>query len=359
MEPGRRPLARIVAGLCAFVAFVLLGASSSCVTTAVEDDPVLSATPVVIEVPEAPTGTDRTLVEFYDSVLAQLHEAHQDRDQPRLQALIETYLRAGVPEWARKRLVGFRALALGLQFELHCEQRAEFAVPPPAAAIPGSVEAPSRDSIGVPLDYVLTLPPPPDGPWRLGGRADRDPVSFRLALVIREHFVDGSQKKIEDAEVVHLDHALVFDVEPLQLPVRLDLGDSEAVRRDVDIQVELLPGYVTVGDERAPIRRTVIASGRAVQWPPGHEVIRTSPLKTLVNAMKLGDREHFKHVRLAAEFASDAERTEVENSLMEWVRLGRADQALVAMATLRAITKDASAPIGDRDAWLLWWESRR
>ena len=360
-EPGRRPHARIVAGLCAFSVAV---AVSGCVTTAVEDDPVATAVPVVIDVPVAPTGTDRTLVEFYDSVLAQLHEDHQDRDQARLRSLVESYLRAGVPEWARQRLEGFRALAFGLQFELHAAQHTRLETAS-AVLIDGASDrsttasASAPDSIGEAVDYLLVLPAPPDGPWYLGGRGDRDPVSFRFALVIREHFLDGSEKRIEDAEVVQLDVALELATESLRLPVRLDLGASEAVHREVQITVELLPGYLQVGEMRAPVRRTQLATGLARQWPKGHEAIRKAPLLTLQNAMKLGDRAHFKHVRLAAEFAPREQRTEVENALMEWVRIGRADQALVAMAALHAIEPQATASVGDRDAWLLWWESRR
>jgi hypothetical protein len=44
---------------------------------------------------------------------------------------------------------------------------------------------------------------------------------------------------------------------------------------------------------------------------------------------------------------------------MQWVRLGTPQQALVAMAALASIDPSAKAPLGDRDAWLLWWESRR
>ena len=66
-----------------------------------------------------------------------------------------------------------------------------------------------------------------------------------------------------------------------------------------------------------------------------------------------------EYVRLAAEFAPPAERPEVERALMDWVRLGRPDQALVAMAALRAITERGAPAVGDRDAWLSWWESRR
>jgi hypothetical protein len=86
--------------------------------------------------------------------------------------------------------------------------------------------------------------------------------------------------------------------------------------------------------------------------------VRAQPLATLRAAIQRGDAEHFAHVRLAAEFAPDAERPRVQELLIDQVRLGRPDQALVAMATLRA-TGAADIAIGDRERWLAWWQARR
>lgn len=352
-EPGSRPQVRFAAGL-----LVCTALASGCVHVQAEEDPVLTATPVVIEQLAAPEDADRALVEFYESLLSQMLEAHQDRDLPRLQSLLAGCAPLALPDWVAPRIEGFTGLAHGLHFELATEQRGRLREVDPAPAGEG-VAALSRASIGAPLVYELELPVPDGGPWRLGAVSEPDPVAFQVALVVREHFLDGTQKKIEDADVVRLDHAVELDDEALRLPVRVDLGASEAVRREIELEVRLLPGYVRRGDVRAPVRNTLVATATARQWPPGHEVIRTAPLRTLQNAQRLGDRDHFKHVRLAAEFAGTEERAEVERSLMEWVRLGRPDQSLVAMATLRAIVPDGAPAIGDRDGWLSWWEARR
>ena len=44
--------------------------------------------------------------------------------------------------------------------------------------------------------------------------------------------------------------------------------------------------------------------------------------------------------------------------LIEQIRFGRQDQALVAMAALQVIAGE-TLPIGDRQAWLAWWQARR
>lgn len=338
--------------------FALAFLAQACVTTEFDDDPVATAVPVVLEPIAAPAGTDQTLVQFYESLLAQMLEAHQDRDLPRLRTLLEGVAPLAQPDWVAPRIAGFDALSCGLQFELATEQKGRLSEVEPVAAADGIAPLP-RTSIGSELVYEFELPAPPGGPWRLGAVGEPDPVAFQVALVVREHFLDGTEKKLEDADVIRLDRAIELADEPLRLPVRIDLGASECVRREVELSVQLLPGYVRRGDLRAPVRTTLVASGRALQWPPGHEVIRTAPLRTLQNAQRLGDRAHFKHVRLAAEFAPPTERPEVERALMEWVRLGRPDQALVAMAALRAITERGAPVVGDRDAWLSWWESRR
>jgi hypothetical protein len=76
--------------------------------------------------------------------------------------------------------------------------------------------------------------------------------------------------------------------------------------------------------------------------------------------MERGDREQFLRVRVAAEFAGKKDLPTVERLLMDWVRLGTPEQARVAMAALQDLEKSGSSPkVGDRDAWLSWWESRR
>jgi hypothetical protein len=295
--------------------------------------------------------------------MAQLQEAHQGRDFARMRLLVDTYLVDYAPEWAVPRLVGFRDLSYGLQFESHAASNATLVQAAPSA--PDATESAATDSplttdtIGAPLDFELRIASPPDGPWRLGGEADADPIAFRVTLVIQERFLDGSTRRIEDAEVVRLGNTVELGAEPLVLPVRIDLGPSLCARRDVDITAELMPGYLQNGDARAPVRFTRLCQSKATQWPKGHESVRTAPLAALRKAMEPGERDRFLQARLAAEFAQPAERPAVADLLMQWVRLGTPQQALVAMAALASIDPSAKAPLGDRDAWLLWWESRR
>lgn len=364
-EPGDRPRMRTSAGLVA-----LLAALGSCVTTSLDDDAPAEARPVVVSDAGAPAGSDPALVEFYRSILQQIGEAHRARDYERMRSLVDAYLLDVAPDWAAERLAGFRDLSFGLQFEQHAAEEAvlaQVAVPREGAGgdmavAEGAASAPAlpADTIGAPLDFELRLTAPSEGAWRLGASDDRDPVAFRFTISIRERFVDGSSRKVEDAEVVRLDRGVDLSSQPLALPVRFDLGPSACVRRDVELFVELLPGYVERDGARAPVRQTWLAKARVTQWPRGHAALRQDPLAALRRAMERGDRDHFLHVRVAAEFAGEKSLSEVERMLMDWVRLGAPDQATVAMAALKDLDRTASAPkVGDRDAWLSWWESRR
>ena len=377
-------------------AFLALLCAAACVSAPDEVDPVAVVTPMVVSTQTAPDGTDPALVAFYESVLAQLQEAHRARDFLRMRRLVDTYLVDAAPQWAMPRLQGFRDLSFGLQFEMHAAEHAALAqvvaaddatprANPPAPSVPSddaaaqpslvipgeepsqgapegqAAPAPADPSatIGEALEFELRVPTPPDGPWRLGGKDERDPVAFRVTVVIRDRFLDGSMRKVEDAEVVRLDRSVELAAEPLVLPVRFELGSSSCARREVELFAELLPGYVQAADSRAPVRLTSLAKARVVQWPKGHEAVRKDPLAALRRAMERGDRDHFLHVRVASEFAAGKDLSATEDLLMGWVRLGTPEQALVAMAALREIDATATAPIGDRDAWLSWWESRR
>jgi hypothetical protein len=105
------------------------------------------------------------------------------------------------------------------------------------------------------------------------------------------------------------------------------------------------------------VRRTPLATASATQWPRGHQAIRERPLATLRAALRLGDPAHFPHVWLAAAFAPADARPQVEQLLIDQVRLGRPDQALVAMVALRDLGV-ADLPL-ERDRWLAWWQGRR
>ena len=52
-----------------------------------------------------------------------------------------------------------------------------------------------------------------------------------------------------------------------------------------------------------------------------------------------------------------AQQREACALLVDQVRFGRADQAQVAMAALQNVN-GLSIAVGDRDAWLDWWQAR-
>lgn len=367
-EPRSRSWAA-AAGLWWPLAALLAG---GCVSTIVDDplQPSIAHDPIVIDLGSAPATTDERIVrELYESVLQRIHAAHADRDAAAMLALIDGHLRPEAPEWARQRLLGCRSLAAGLRCEQHARTAAiaVVAVVPPtgaasatagAAAPPAADTVPDAEVVGTALEFELTLPPLAGSELRLAGRGDDDAVAFQVDVGVRDHFLDGSVRDHGDSDILRLDRAVALGVEALRLPVLLDLGDSTAVRREIDVRIDLLPGYVRAGDDRAPVRRTTMAACRATQWPASHRAVRKEPLASLRRAQQAADPARWVDVRLGAEFATAADRPAVERALIDWVRLGSTAQATVAMASLRAVGC-AEIPVGDRDAWLAWWQGRR
>jgi hypothetical protein len=350
----------------AALAIAALGAG--CVSVIDDKAPLVPDVPttsVVIPIGQPVPPGQEPLVEFYGSLLERMHEAHKERDLATLQQLLAEYRRADAPSWVQERFAGYAALAMGLAFERHVATAGRLervALPPPPGAVPAPGAAPGGEEIGEAVQYEVVVPPMPGQPVRLGGRDDADPVAFAFAIEITDEFVDGSLREDKAPDLVRLPATVVLGdsehQEPLRLPVRLAFGDTGGVRRTLSLAVDLVPGHVGVAGERAPVRRTRIASVQFVQWPRGFQPIREKPLAALARALQLGDAAHFTHVRLAAEFAPPEQRAEVEKRLIDWVRLGRPDQARVAMAALHALGV-ASVPIGDRDGWLAWWQARR
>lgn len=358
-EVARAPSAALVRGGL----WVLLAGAGSCVSTYTDADPMqpaVTADPVVIELgPDPHVGEDPVLRQFYESVLARLQSAHKERDLETMRALVGSYLRDGMPEWARQRLLGFRALAAGLALEQHMARKATLV----ASAVPAEApapDAPAADAavLGMQLQFDLSVPPLADAHYVLGARDAADPVAFRVEINVRDHYLDGSSRDHSDGDIVRLDREHVLSEAPLSVPVRIDLGGGEAVRREIDVRIDLLPGYVRADDDRAPVRNTTIAAATVTQWPVGYQALRAAPLQAFEQALQQATPASFARVRLAAEFAATTDRAKVEEGLIGWVRLGSQAQAVVAMASLRAIGS-AQIAVGDRDAWLAWWQGRR
>jgi hypothetical protein len=342
--PGARGCWRTVLLSAAF-------AAPGCVSVMTEQVETLpEAMPVVVPFggSQGPTTSDdNSLVEFYRGLLERMGTAYRERDLGELRKLLAGYRRDDTPEWARTRMDGFVALAEGLAFELHCRDHGSLVVVDP------------KTPLGERLQLRVHLDAPAGPGWTLGSERDQHPVSFGVWLWTDDEFADGGTSQRDRNTCVRLSEPLVLRAgAPLDLPLSLDLDFGAAVRRRIRIVVALLPGYVTAGDLQATVRRTQFGRIDLVQYPSGYEPIRDHPLDTLKKAMARGNPEHFPHVWLAAHFAKEADRDVMLELLIGWVRLGNPGQQRVAMAALKAVT-GASYAVGDRDAWLAWWQGRR
>jgi hypothetical protein len=105
------------------------------------------------------------------------------------------------------------------------------------------------------------------------------------------------------------------------------------------------------------VRRIPVAEHATTVYPRGIGPIREQPLRTLRNAVELGDPDHFPHQYLAARFMPSADREAALGLLMPVIRLGNDEQARVAMACARSLS-GVDLPVVERAAWLEWWRSR-
>jgi len=351
-----RALARVGA-LCAL---------AGCVTT-YEDAPLVQddlarpefAVPQTIPIEAASQDPNQLLVaQFYAVVLRQLHEAAEDGDLPQLEALLASHARDDLPPALRDRVRGYRDIARGLRFSREAAQRAAVAL----GEVPAGEEAPPLEdglpALGAVLRLELQLPAGAI-PVTLGGRDDADPIGFLVAVTIDDSFVEGSTRSSSTNRFLWLPESFVLAGDAvLRLPVEIDLPGATAVRRDVHVRVDLMPGYVMVDGHRAPITQTAIAARTMTQWPVGYGTVAAAPLRELQAALQSFTPKTFPRAFLAAAATRGADRETAIDLLLEQVRFGRADQAQVAMAALRSMT-GLSFLVGDRDAWLAWSRDRR
>lgn len=348
---------------------------AACVTT-YEDVPLDSAAEAAMPValtqtipfPSSKAAADqRLLLEVYGGVLERLQAAASERDPTQMEALLATYQRTDLPPWLSEVLGGYRALATGLRFQNHAVAKATLVLAPATAAAAPATTAASDTTpsavlpeppIGEPLCCVLRLPAPAM-PVQLGGQADEDPTGFVVAITIEDTFVDGSSSSSRRQDSVLLPEPFLLTGDAvLEVPVGIDVPAGGSVKRTVHLRIDLMPGYVHVDGARVPVQRTTVGACALSLWPAGYEAIQQAPLASLQRALQVGDAAHFPHVFLAAQFTRDSEREQVLPLLVDQVRFGRADQAQVAMAALRQVTGQ-TLPIGDRQAWLAWWQARR
>lgn len=327
---------------------VAMLALSACVVTPAGDDPTVARSVVVMQLPGGAAPSEAPLVEFYHGLLERLRDAYREGRLAELQQLLQSYGGPAAPEFARASMDSFAHAALGLQFEKHCLANAR---------LEAIGEGPT---IGRAAQFALQLPPMAGHLVRLLRNGGGEPTSIGLHFGIEDTLLDGSSREqtVNDTLRLPRDVELGGPTGVLQLPFELGAEPSAAIRRRISVTVSLLPGYVEVDGTAAPVRRTTLATVTLLQYPDGDGPIRAQPLRTLRAAMALGDAPHLPHVLLATMFAQGDEQEAMLPLLVQWVRLGRDDQATVAMAGLRELTGQPFA-VGDRQRWLQWWQERR
>lgn len=351
MRPGRG-LAPAVRQ--AWLAALLL--ASACVTT-YEAAPLIEGQldrPEIAVTQAIPFGTtdaspeQRLLVDLYSGIFARLEVAAEEGDAETIDAVLASYDVSGLPEWVAPRFAGYRALANGLRFLRHAKQHSQL-------TLVGGVPPLDGDR---PLVFQFTLPAG-NLPAELGARGDADPCGFAVRLTVEDWFLDGSFRKHRSQQFIWPPsrHELTAD-QPLTFPIQVELPPAGAITRTVTVRVFLLPGYVRVSGERAAVRHTVLASADATMWPKDREAVLADPLGALAAGLREGTLASARQVWMAALAVSTSQRDLALQLLMDQVRGGTAAQAHFASAALAAMTGE-SISVGDRDAWLAWWQARR
>lgn len=338
--------------------------AAACVTTYEPVEPAPGdalpfAAPVSIPLVElGGPGRSRVQLEFFGGILRRLQDAAAEGDAALIDSLVESYDLPNVPAAFRRHLVGYRAVARGIRFQQHVQRAASLRVLRPAReeAAPASGGA-SAPPLGQPLRLELELPPMSD-PVRLGALGDADPIGFSVGVTVEDEFVDGSSRASQSKEFLWLPEAVELRDESLRLPVEVGAAAGDAVRRSIVVRVDLMPGYVTLDELRAPVQRVTAGAITCTQWPAGYEVLAQQPLAGLKAALADFNPKNYAGAYLSALLVPAANRREATALLIDQVRFGRADQAQVAMAALHR-TAGVNIAVGDRDGWLSWWQSRQ
>jgi len=321
--------------------------------------PISAPVSIPLQEPGAGVGGSRVAVEFFSGILRRLQDAADDGDVELLDALVESYNRPDVPEAFRSHVEGYRAIARGLRFQQHVTTAGELRlVGAEGGADANEGEEVAAPDLGRPLRLELVVPPMAT-PVVLGGRGQRDPIGFAVAVTIDDDYVDGSSRSAQTKDFLWLPDAFELrEGRELRLPVEVGADVGDAVRRSVVVRVDLLPGYVQTDGLRAPVQRVTAGAASFTQWPAGHEILRAQPIAGLRAALRDFNPRNFASAYLSALLTPRSRRAEACALLIDQVRFGRADQAQVAMAALSRIAGVRIA-VGDRDGWLAWWESRR
>jgi len=332
------------------------------------------ATPIAIPIPSSGDEGERLLVEFYNGILQRLQTATEDGDIAMIDSLVAAYDKPDLPPQLKEHLRGYHGIARGLEFQRRVRNAAKLqlrgdddeagarrntAEREPSNRPPSDRPPIDRPPIlGEPLRLQMRLPAS-DVPVQLGGSQADDPVGFSVVITIDDEYADGGSRSTENPHVVWL--PATFDLAGdavLTLPIDVDVPAGDAVRRTVGVRVDLMPGYVRYGDVRAPVHMVALGSGEWVQWPKGYEVLAKTPLRALRTALQAFTPNNFASAYLAAMLVPDAQRADANALLIDQVRFGKVDQVQVATAAL-ARTNPNGPRVGDRDAWLSWWQRQR
>lgn len=343
----------------AIVGIVPALALAACVTTHEEaspgtwqDLPAL-AVPLSIPFATADLGDESALVaEFYRRVLLRLQTAAKERDVAQLEVLLANYERDDLPAALRERVAGYRTVLRGLRFADEAAQQAAIV----ERDVPGEAWARERGApaLGAPLRLALQFRLPG---WFTPAARETGSIGFQLIVRVDDAFVDGSTRSVDTEKCVRA--PLRVDADGVfRLPIDVDLAAVGAVRRDVFVRVDLMPGHVAANSERMPVPQTRLASFVATQWPVGYTAVAEAPLAELQRALQNFGPATFARGWLAAAATRADERDQAVDALIDVVRFGHPEQAQVAMAALREIT-GRGLPIGDREAWLAWHGQRR
>jgi hypothetical protein len=321
--------------------------------------PAIDATALTIPFGGNAAAENGAAGEFYRGVIGRMHEAVEEHDGETLEALLARYEHANLPPAVKQTVHGFREVARGLRFREHARTAAVIVAAPgvqaPGHGADGVPREGGQPALGAPLHLELQLPAPPDAVV-LGGEGDADPIGFLVALSIEDTFVDGGASSSSRPVPVWLPATLSLSgTTVLRLPIDIDFPADQAVKRHVSVRVDLMGGYIHHDQGRAPVPRTTIASTTLTQWPVGYDAVVKAPLAELRQALAAFGPKTYARAFLAAQATTGADREIALGLLVEPLRFGRADQAQVAMAALRAMT-DVDLAIGDRDGWLAWWQ---
>ncbi len=364
-SPRRGRWRRAAGGLAAgaagrLAAWAVAAALGGCITT-YEDAPLfgppakstpVSLASVSIPFPELEQGEDPVARAVYEGLLKRMQDAVGRADRADLATLLALAERPDQPVWLQERLAGYRLAERGLLFRDHLRSNAKLEM---TAADASASSATAALPLGAPLRCDLVVPPV-DPPFRLGAADEDQRIGFLVAVAVEDAFVDGSTRDSSTNRLLCLPQAVVLDRE-LRVPIALDFPAGDAIHRTLSLRIDLVPGYVGVDGRSAPVQGGAIAASRVECYPIGYELVAGAPLEHLRAALQRGDRASFATVYLAATATKGAEREPAIAALIEQVRLGRPDLAIVAMAALRAMT-GVEVSIGDREGWLAWWQAR-